>query len=830
MLTRSRILKATLSVLLIASFAAVLAAPAAGAGADIWSVSSSGGFGRQSNAIDYCLASYNGMLYAGTVNTTTGCEVWRFDGTSWRMVVGVGGTGHSAPGFGDDRNTSVNSMIVWRGYLWVGTNNYRGSAVPASTGAEVWRFDGSNWEQANTGGFDDPLHNQCVSSLCVFNNNLYAGVMNSNDGCRVYRTTGTGALPLADWFQTNNDGFDLDFNNADCSVLTSFGGYILAGTFNTTTGCEVWRSDTGGFGSWFKANSDGFGSATNEGAKSFASLGSYLYVGVDNPWGGAPCKVYRASVGTGLPFSDWTQVSTNGFGDTNNTGVKSLFSDGTHLFAGTYNFTTGAEIWRTAASGTAPYPDWVQSNENGFGNVNNEGIYSIAPFGSYLFAGTQDTMQGANVMRGAWSGRTWYLAEGSTAWGYSTYLSIENPNGAAKAARVTYMTNSGAVAGGDFNLPPNSQTTINPRTTLGDKDFSTRVDSLDGSVLAVDRTMTWTGVGAPSQEAHNSIGVTSPAADWYLPEGSSNWGFECFLLIQNPNAAAASCDVTYMIEGGTARTVNHRVPANSRATFKMVDDIGNKDASIKVHSSVPVIPERSMYRYDRREGHDSIGTTSPASDFFLAEGTTAWGFTTYVLVQNPHPSTTNVSITYMTPSGPMVQPTFAMPANSRRTIRVNDIKPANGYPIDVSNTDLSTRVHGTQTIIAERAMYWGTGTAAGEACHDSIGMDSPHAAFYLPDGETTNGRETFTLVQNPNAVAVTVQVSYLCSGGTGNRTFNDTLAANSRRTYKMADQGINGRASVRVVSLTAGRRIMVERAMYWNSRGAGTDTVGGYAD
>ena len=30
-----------------------------------------------------------------------------------------------------------------------------------------------------------------------------------------------------------------------------------------------------------------------------------------------------------------------------------------------------------------------------------------------------------------------------------------------------------------------------------------------------------------------------------------------------------------------------------------------------------------------------------------------------------------------------------------------------------------------------------------------------------------------------------------------------------------------------VESTTAGKKIMVERAMYWNSRGAGTDTVGG---
>ena len=81
----------------------------------------------------------------------------------------------------------------------------------------------------------------------------------------------------------------------------------------------------------------------------------------------------------------------------------------------------------------------------------------------------------------------------------------------------------------------------------------------------------------------------------------------------------------------------------------METDIGAKNASIKVASSIPVIPERAMYRNNKREGHDSIGTTTPASDYFLAEGTTAWGFTTWVLIQNPASSASNVTITYMTP-------------------------------------------------------------------------------------------------------------------------------------------------------------------------------------
>jgi hypothetical protein len=162
-----------------------------------------------------------------------------------------------------------------------------------------------------------------------------------------------------------------------------------------------------------------------------------------------------------------------------------------------------------------------------------------------------------------------------------------------------------------------------------------------------------------------------------------------------------------------------------------------------------------------------------------------------------------------------------MPANSRKTIRVNDYLP---------DSDFSTRVSGTAPVIAERAMYWGDGTPLGEACHDSIGISSPHATFYLPDGEASDGWETWTLVANPNDTDVEVEVTYLTPDGTGNVSLKQTIPANSRNTFSMAEEGIGSRAAVVVNCITAGKKIMAERAMYWNSRGAGTDTIGGYSD
>ncbi|MBN2169245.1 MAG: IPT/TIG domain-containing protein [Actinobacteria bacterium] len=417
---------------------------------------------------------------------------------------------------------------------------------------------------------------------------------------------------------------------------------------------------------------------------------------------------------------------------------------------------------------------------------------------------------------------TWYLAEGTTAWGFNTYLTFENPNNVDVTAEITYMTPEGQIRRDPLNLAAMSQTTISPSNDLPFKtDFSTRVVCPEGRGIAVDRTMWWEGEGAPSPDGHSSIGVNAPAMSWYMAEGCSAYGFETWLLLQNPNADEATCRVTYMIEGENLQVFEKKVPGNSRRSYSMEADIGAKNASIQVESDIPVIPERSMYRNNRREGHDSIGTNAPSNNYYLAEGTTAWGFTTYVMVQNPNDTEAQVNMTYMTDSGPVQSDPMTMPANSRRTIKVNDV---------LHEADFSTRLQSDKPIVAERSMYWGEGTSLGEACHGTIGMSTPHAMFYFPDGQSSDGRETYILVQNPNNQDVEVEVTFLTPYGVENKTVTRTIAANSRSTFNMAETVESERAATVVTSKTEGLKINAERSMYWNSRGAGTCTIGACSD
>jgi hypothetical protein len=123
---------------------------------------------------------------------------------------------------------------------------------------------------------------------------------------------------------------------------------------------------------------------------------------------------------------------------------------------------------------------------------------------------------------------------------------------------------------------------------------------------------------------------------------------------------------------------------------------------------VETVAERAMYWGDRTGGHDSIGVTTPATTWYLAEGCTAGGFETWVLVQNPNDASAEVTLTFMTDSGPVDGPTQTLGPNSRFSWNVSSY--ATSY-------NVSTKVEADLPVVAERAMYWGDRTGG----HDSIG-------------------------------------------------------------------------------------------------------------
>ena len=96
---------------------------------------------------------------------------------------------------------------------------------------------------------------------------------------------------------------------------------------------------------------------------------------------------------------------------------------------------------------------------------------------------------------------------------------------------------------------------------------------------------------------------------WYLAEGYTGSGFSTFILIMNPNSAAAAVQVTYMLDSGTNVTKTHTVSANSRYTIAAGDaaQAGSDQAfGTKLVSNRSIVVERAMY-WGTDGGHVTAG-------------------------------------------------------------------------------------------------------------------------------------------------------------------------------------------------------------------------------
>jgi ribosomal protein L6P/L9E len=393
---------------------------------------------------------------------------------------------------------------------------------------------------------------------------------------------------------------------------------------------------------------------------------------------------------------------------------------------------------------------------------------------------------------------TWYLAEGCTAaaGSFETWVLVQNPQSVPVDVALTYMTPSGKVDGPRETLAPNSRNSYNVASTVNDAwEVSTKVEATQ-PVIA-ERAM----YGSGRTWAHDSIGASSPQTTWYMAEGCTSPGFETWVLVQNPNDTTADVTLTFMTPNGAVAGPQDTLTPNSRKTYNVAKTVGEiAEVSTMVESSgAGVVAERAMYGSNRVWGTDSIGTSSPMKTWYLAEGCTSAGFETWVLVANPNEEPAEVTITYMTSSGAVEGPREVLAPNSRKSYNV---------AATVNNAwEVSTRVESPQWVIAERAMYGNGRTWA----HDSVGAGAPSTLWYLAEGSTGPGFETWILVQNPNSQPALIRITYMTPNGAVAGPY-ESLPANSRKSYNVASTVPNTtEVSTRV---EADFGVIAERAMY----------------
>ena len=227
------------------------------------------------------------------------------------------------------------------------------------------------------------------------------------------------------------------------------------------------------------------------------------------------------------------------------------------------------------------------------------------------------------------------------------------------------------------------------------------------------------GILSNSAVMSKSFTIIEPVQTWYLAEGYTGGAFTTYVLLQNPNNFETTATVSYLIQGGSNFSKTYVLSPNSRFTINVNNDIGTgKSTSTKVASSQNIIVERAMY-WDAggdhwAGGHNTTGTTTLGTTWYLAEGYTGGSFATYALIQNPTDASATVTATYMIQGGENVVKQYTVPANSRYTINVNN-------EIGTGKS-VSTKFESTQNIIVERAMYWDAGGDHWAGGHNTTGV------------------------------------------------------------------------------------------------------------
>jgi hypothetical protein len=320
-------------------------------------------------------------------------------------------------------------------------------------------------------------------------------------------------------------------------------------------------------------------------------------------------------------------------------------------------------------------------------------------------------------------------------------------------------------------------------------------------------------VSGPSSEVNGLASDVLPAppagsVQTYYAEGAEGF-FDYRVAVLNTGASETWLNVSYLREGGAPVLRSYSVGAGRRMTISAADVPELSGTSFAAIISAPstVISERTMrWRLNGADGATGAkAITAPSTTWYLAEGNAGF-FDTYVLLANPSATPTVATVDFLLDGGGVVRKQYSLAGSARYTIWTNRIP-------ELVTRSFATTVTSPQAILVERAMYLTGAHGAFEEGHASAAVPSGARNWFLAEGSTGAWFETFVLISNPNASAVTATIRYLTPAGVA-LTEVRTLPPTSRTTIDV--DALPGLASTDVsCSVSATGNIIVERSMYW---------------
>jgi hypothetical protein len=422
--------------------------------------------------------------------------------------------------------------------------------------------------------------------------------------------------------------------------------------------------------------------------------------------------------------------------------------------------------------------------------------------------------------------------------GHEDYVLLQNPHDLPTTATLSFADGTGVPSNSVVTIGAHSRYTANPSFT-GVRQALTVSTANPSLPVWAEHSHYWN-----SREAGVATQGASERSDtWYFAEGTNGSVWAESISAYNPSPTT-SVSVTWKYINETGSPVLYALTLGPRASARVPTAIvpGVQASHGSVVSGVwsggthsgqpaPISAERVISWSNlatgapNAEGHASKGVPFPSTSWCFAEGAQGGGWSSYVLLMNPTARTATVWVRYMRDVGGFT---------SWTGYTINPFQRVSVAPGVSGTFGIEVRSVGPDEvpIVAERAMYFGTGWTVGTV---GEGASTPSQRWIFAEGSTLGGYfAPFFLLSNPSLVAANVTVNFRRSDGVV-VPYTLTLNAGQRATVNPATVPslVSWDFSTEVV-VTSGvgsgvpPGIIAERAMYWPGSGwiAGSVALG----
>lgn len=311
------------------------------------------GFGDAANT-EGSLITYKGKLYA----TDQRSRVYRYDDGTWNRI--------SA---GTDNRLSNNGTYSG---LRIVDDKLTVNVQDSVDGAKVFQMDNNgNFAQIIADGIDGNSDNY-RAVLEEFSGEKFVTVNNATNGASLFSYENGQLNPIAE------DGFG-DANNISLNV-TNYNGRIFVGSNNATG--AIFKEYDRLTETWEDISLDGINA--NDRNINFTEVDGKLYVTTRNTVEGS--KVYE------LNEFGWKTITLDGFGDPNNSYAKVFNAAGKQVVS-VRNDADGASLYSLEKTGTKLL------ESGGLGDTNNRIIDNITTNGTEVFASTYNPVSGMQILK-----------------------------------------------------------------------------------------------------------------------------------------------------------------------------------------------------------------------------------------------------------------------------------------------------------------------------------------------------------------------------------------------------------------------------------------------